>query len=69
MKNRIHHESGEQVEERLHPDQQKTMAIHFQAHRGGTCLHGIGSEFIKFLIVQNSSLLQLVSFTVDTDPL
>ena len=39
MKNRLHHETGEQVEERLHPD--------LQAHRGGTSLNGIGSELIK----------------------
>ena len=30
MKNRLHHESGQQVEERLHPNQQKTMAFIFK---------------------------------------
>ena len=49
MKHRLHHESGEQVEERLHNDD----GIPFQAPRGGTSLNG---DFF---------LLQLVSFTVD----
>ena len=43
--------------------------IHLQAHRGRTSLNGIGSEFLKFLVVRISFLLQLVSFTVDSDQL
>ena len=42
--------------------------IPLQAHRGGTSLNGIGSELIRFFKVI-FFLLQLVSFTVDGDPL
>ena len=42
--------------------------IPLQAHRGGTSLNGIGSELIRILKVI-FFLLQLVSFTVDVDPL
>ena len=44
----------------------KDDGIPLQAHRGGTSLNGIGSELTIFL---NLFLLQLVSFTVDSDPL
>ena len=40
--------------------------IPLQARRGGTSLDVIGSEFIFF---KKWFLLQLVSFTVDNDPL
>ena len=43
--------------------------IHLQAHRGGTSLNGLGSELINFLNGSNLFLLQLVSFTADSDPL
>ena len=46
----------------------KDDGIHLQARRGGTSLNGIGSE-LKKNIVGISFLLQLVSFTVDSDPL
>ena len=42
--------------------------IPLQAHRGGTRLNGIGSELIRFFDCLNLFLLQLVSFTVDSDP-
>ena len=54
------------AEARAHnfPDHEKHVR-HIQAHRGGTSLDGIVSElFFKKLF-----LLQLVSFTVDSDPL
>ena len=57
MKNRLHHESGEQIEDRLHPDQQRRWHS-FQAHRGGTSLNGIGSELTKKFIAGISFLLQ-----------
>ena len=69
MKNRLHHESGEQVEERLHQDQYKEDGIHLQAQRGVTSLNGIGSELTKFSNCSNLFLLQLLSFTVDSHPL
>ena len=47
MKNRLHHESGEQVEEPISPEQYR-MWHPLQAHRGGTSLNGIGNEFIRF---------------------
>ena len=46
----------------------KDDGTHLQAHRG-TILNGIGNELIKFSIDETSFLLQLVSFTVDDDPL
>ena len=42
MKNRVHHESGEQVEERFHQDQQKTNTT-------GT------RSFLRRLLLQRSS--------------
>ena len=42
--------------------------IPLQVHRGGTCLNGIGNELIRFFLSDLFSL-QLVSFTVDGDPL
>ena len=42
--------------------------IPLQAHRGGTSLNGIGNELIRIFSVI-FFLLQLVSFTVDSDPL
>ena len=42
--------------------------IPLQAHRGGTSLNGIGNELIRFFELI-FFLLQLVSFTVDSDPL
>ena len=49
MKNRLHHESGEQVEE---PNLQNNTGygILLQAHRGGTSLNGIGNELIRFFL-------------------
>ena len=46
FKNRLHHESGEQVEE---PRLQNNTGdgIPFQAHRGGTSLNGIGNELMR----------------------
>ena len=86
MKNRLHHESGEPIEEPIHPGQQRRnnkdkkfspkitspaleltniqdgdIGLHLQIPRGGTHPNGVGSELTIFL--------QLVSFTVDSDPL
>ena len=44
MKNRLHHESGEQIIQINKDD-----GIHLQAHLGGISLDGIGSELIIFL--------------------
>ena len=73
MKNRLHHESGEPIDE---PAPELTnmpygnIGLHLQVRRGGTHLHGVGSELTIFLIfAQISFLLQLVSFTVASDPL
>ena len=43
--------------------------IPLQAHRGGTNLNGSGSELIIMFLKCSSFLLQMVSFTVDSDPL
>ena len=43
--------------------------FHFQVPRGGTSLNGLGSELTIFLNCSNLILLQLVSFSVDGDPL
>ena len=59
-KNRPHHESGEQVEEPIHPDHHSRWHS-LQAHRGGTSLKDV--FFLIFF------LSQLVSSTVDSDPL
>ena len=44
---------------------------HLQVSRGGTHLNGVGSELTNFILFCSdlSFLLQLVSFTVDSDPL
>ena len=47
----------------------KTMAFIFKLIVVGQSLNGIGSGLIKFLNCSNLFLLQLVSFTVDSDPL
>ena len=87
MKNRLHHESGEPIEEPIHPGQQRrtrrgqevfsedyftniqdgNIALHLQAPHGGTHPNGVGSELTFFC--SNFFLLQLVSFTIDSDPL
>ena len=46
----------------------KDDGIHLQAHRGGTSLNGIGSE-LTIVLIAWIFLLQLFSFTVDSDPL
>ena len=48
QKNRLHHESGEQVEEPIPCRINTVDGILLQAHRGGTSLNGIGSELIRF---------------------
>ena len=93
MKNRLHHESGEPIEEPIHPGQQRRIqqrqevlsedyfssarvdqhtgwefGLHLQVPRGGTHPNGVGSE-VTFCFCSDLSLLQLVSFTVDSDPL
>ena len=52
MKNRLHHESGVQVEERLQQDQQRRW--HSSSSTSWWDKSGIGSELIKFLVVQIS---------------
>ena len=91
MKNRLHHESREPIEEPIHPDQQRRtrqgqevslkitcpalelnniqdgyIGLHLQVLRGGTHPSGVSSHIFFARI---SLLLQLVSFTVDSDPL
>ena len=65
MKNRLHHESGEQIEELLHTDQQRR----WHSSSCTSWWDRIGSELIIFWIVQILFLSQLVSFKVDGDPL
>ena len=62
MKNRLHHESSEQIEERLHQDQQRRWHIHLQAHRGGTSLNGLGSELIFLKKMVQISFFVTVGF-------
>ena len=46
IKNRLHRESGEKVEEPVSPEQYRRWHP-LQAHHGGTSLNGIGNELIK----------------------
>ena len=48
--------------------QDGNIGLHLQVLRGGTHPNGVGSELTK-LFFALSFLLQLVSFTVDGDPL
>ena len=52
MKNRLHRESGEQVEKASPIQINKDDGVHLQARRGGTSLNGVESELIIFLIDQ-----------------
>ena len=61
MKNRLHHHSGEQVEERLHQVQQR------RCHASSSTSWWEKSEWDW--VDQISFLLRLLSFTVDSDPL
>ena len=47
IKNRLHRESGEKVEEPISPEQYRKWHP-LQAHRGGTSLNGIGNDLIRF---------------------
>ena len=50
--------------------QDGNIGLHLQVPRGGTHPNGVRSELTFFLISSGLSfLLQLVSFTVDSDPL
>ena len=50
--------------------QDGNIGLHLQVLRGDTHLNGVGSELTIFYFAQISLfLLQLVSFTVDGDPL
>ena len=49
--------------------QDGNIGLHLQVPRGGTHLNGVGSELTFCLICSDLFLLQLVSFTVDNDPL
>ena len=100
MKNRLHHESGEPIEEPIHPGQQRRtrqgeevfsedylssarvdqhtgyiyiyiyIVFQLEVPRGGTHPNGVGRELTFFILLKSLSfLLQLVSFTVDSDPL
>ena len=46
VKNRLHHESGEKVEEPISQNNTGDGIPH-EAHRGGTSLNGIGNELIR----------------------
>ena len=83
MKNLFHRESREQVKGRLHQDQQRRIrqGQEFfsevdqhtgweQVPGGGTHPNGVGSELTFFINCADLSIwLQLVSFTVDVNPL
>ena len=47
IKNRLHHESGEKVEEPISTIQE---GIPLQAHRGGSSLSGIGNELLRICL-------------------
>ena len=64
LTNLPHHESGEHVEEPIHPDLYSRWHP-LQAHRGGASLNGIGNEVTNFLNCLNLFLLQLESFAFD----
>ena len=49
--------------------QDGNIGLHLQVPRGGTHLNGVGSELTFFYLHRSLFLLQLVSFTVDSDPL
>ena len=49
--------------------QDESIGLHLQAPRGGTHLNGVGSELTKVVFCSDLFLLQLVSFTVGSDPL
>ena len=50
--------------------QDGNIGFHLQVPRGSTHLNGVGSELtILFILLRSLFLLQLVSFTVDSDPL
>ena len=67
LKNRLHRESGDQVAEPiLHNNVGE--GILPQAIHGGTRLNGVGGAH-KIFFIRPLFLLQLVSFTVDGDPL
>ena len=61
--NRLHRESGEQVEEPFSPELYRRWHL-LQADRGGTSLNGIGSEVIRTLFFQKkkSDLFVTVGF-------
>ena len=48
--------------------QDGSIDLHLQVPRGGTHLNGVGSELVIFFLLR-CLLLELVSFTVDSDPL
>ena len=48
--------------------QDSNIGLHLQVPRGGTHPNAVGSE-LTFFFARISFLLQLVSFTVDCDPL
>ena len=49
--------------------QDGNIGLHLQVPRGGTHLNGVGSGLTEFYFARISIFLQLVSFTVDSDPL
>ena len=49
--------------------QDGNIGFQLQVPRGGTHLNGVGNEPTIFLLGSFFFLLQLVSFTVDSDPL
>ena len=49
--------------------QDGNIGLQLQVPRGGTNPNGVGSELTKFFLLESLCLFQLVSFTVDSDPL
>ena len=66
LKSRLHRESGELVAEPIPPQQYRRWRPSSQALDGGARLNGIDGAHKKFL---SDFLLQVVSFTVDSNPL
>ena len=66
LKNRLHRESGEEIAEPISPAQKKEMALFLKQFMVGH----VRLELVElFFFLVTSFLLQLVSFTVDGDPL
>ena len=68
VKNRLHHESGEQVAEPISPGQYRKWHPSSSTSWWDTS-NGIGSELTRIVFKVIFFLLQLVSFAINGDPL